>query len=285
MMRGPERSSGRDSAPAPGQAAPPVPDPATLDLSGPDSSEDASRMLLAGAVSHELRAKLGLISGYSQSLLGMSLDEETRRRYLQRILTATDTLTELADEILELAVPAQVGPALRRRPVSLEWLVDQTVRQVARGPDTATVRYQSPEPGLFVDVDPTWIGHVLCNLVANALRHGGGAAGVTTIHARQVEGFVVLSVCDEGAGFQPDERDLVFDPLYRGRRARAEGVEGAGLGLYLCRALVEAHGGRIWVDDTSAGGSVSFSLPLHRVPRPTTEHVPRRLKTVLAAGG
>jgi signal transduction histidine kinase len=242
-------------------------------------------MLLAGAVSHELRAKLGLISGYSQSLLGLSLDEATRRRYLQRILTATDTLTELADEILDLAVPAHGGPALRRRPVSLEWLVDQAVHQVGRGVDTATVHYQGPGHVLFVDVDPTWIGHVLCNLIANALRHGNGPTGVTTIRARQLDGFAVVSVCDDGAGFQPDERDLVFDPLYQGRRARAEGVDGAGLGLYLCRALVEAHGGRIWVDDTSEGGSVSFSLPLHRVPQAVAERVPRGLKRALAAGG
>ena len=136
----------------------------------------------------------------------------------------------------------------------------------------------------MLDVDPVWIGHVLHNLVANAVEHGHGTAGVTMIRARQLDGFVVVSVCDDGRGFQTDERHLVFDPLFQGRRAREESAGGIGLGLYLCRELVEAHGGRIWVDETERGGSVSFTLPCRRAEPVEAEDTPHGFRTVLATG-
>ena len=170
IMQGLERSPVSDSMPAPGTIDLPV--TVSVDLDRLDPSEDASRLLLAGAVSHELRTTIALISGYSQSLLRLSLDEETRRSYLERILAATDTLAEFADQILDLSVPGHGSPALQRRPVALEWLVDQLMRDIARESDTATVRYQSLGHVSMVDVDPVWIGHVLHNLVANALKHG-----------------------------------------------------------------------------------------------------------------
>jgi signal transduction histidine kinase len=285
MIKGLEFPSAPDSMVSADRIDLAAPSPVDLDLSRPDIGEDASRLLLAGAVSHELRSTLALISGYSQSLLRLSLDEETRRKYLERILAATEALTEFADQILDLSLLGPGGPALRRRPVAFKWLVDQLMREIAWESDTATVRYESSGHIPMVDVDPSWIGHVLHNLVANAFKHGSGATGITTIRARHVGGFVVVSVCDDGAGFQPDERDLVFDPLYRGHRARAEGVEGAGLGLYMCRELVEAHGGRIWLDDTTGGGSVSFSVPCYRARPAVNGQIVHGLKTVLAAGG
>jgi two-component system sensor histidine kinase KdpD len=247
--------------------------------------DEASRTLLAGAVSHELRTTLALISGYSQSLLHLSLDDETRRRYVERILAAADTLTEFADQILDLSVPGTGGPALRRRPVAVEWLVDRLMRQMAGSAEPGTVHFQSPRQLPLVDVDPTWIGHVLRNLVANSLKHGAGPTAVVTIRARYEDGYVIVSVQDEGSGFESDERELVFDPFYRGRRARARGLDGAGLGLYLCRQLVEAHGGRIWVDEGQGGASVSFSLPRYRVLRAVRGHGGQPARAALVAGG
>jgi len=233
-------------------------------LDHPNVHGEEDRALLAGAVAHELRTTLSLISGYSQSLLHLALDDETRRRYLERILAETDTLTEFADQIVELSLAGDPRPALNTRPVGVEWLVGRLMRQMAGAADGATVRYQSPRQLPLVDVDPTWIGHVLRSLVANALKHGAASPGHVTIRARPENGFVVVTVEDDGRGFERDERELVFDAFYRGRRARADGTDGAGLGLYLCRHIIEGHGGRIWIDDALRGGSVSFRLPRHR---------------------
>lgn len=221
--------------------------------------DDTWRPLLAGAVSHELRATLALISGYGQSLLHLPLDDVTRRRYLERILAATEVLAEFADKIVDVAVPDETRPVLRRRPVALEWLVARLARELAGELEHAQIRYQQTRDLPLVDADPTWIGHVLRNLVRNALQHGG--ARVVAINARAVDATVIVTVRDDGPGFEPDERNLVFGAFYRGRRARASQPDGVGFGLYLCRELVEAHGGSIWIEETARGGAVSLSLP------------------------
>ena len=221
--------------------------------------DDTWRPLLAGAVSHELRATLALISGYGQSLLHLPLDDVTRRRYLERILAATDVLAEFADQIVDVAVPDETRPVLRRRPVALEWLVARLARELGDELDHAQIRYQQTRELPLVDADPTWIGHVLRNLVRNALQHGG--ARVVAINARTLDDAVIVTVRDDGPGFEPDERNLVFGAFYRGRRARTSRPDGLGFGLYLCRELVEAHGGSIWIEETTRGGAVSLSLP------------------------
>jgi two-component system, OmpR family, sensor histidine kinase VicK len=221
--------------------------------------DDAWRPLLAGAVSHELRATLALISGYGQSLLHLPLDDVTRRHYLERILTATDVLAEFADQIVDVAVPDETRPVLRRRPVALEWLVARLARELGDELDHAQIRYQQTRDLPLIDADPAWIGHVLRNLVRNALQHGG--ARVVAINGRAVDGAVIVTVRDDGPGFEPDERNLVFGAFYRGRRARASRPDGLGFGLYLCRELVEAHGGSIWIEEITKGGVVSLSLP------------------------
>jgi len=105
------------------------------------------------------------------------------------------------------------------------------------------------------------------NLVDNARRYGGpGAIG---IRARQRRGTVVVTVEDAGPGIPVDERPLVFDRLYRGRAARASHPGGAGLGLHVCRRLVEAHGGRIWIEPDPGRSAISFSLPVSRRTRAT----------------
>jgi signal transduction histidine kinase len=106
------------------------------------------------------------------------------------------------------------------------------------------------------------VGHVLANLVDNARKYGGD--GPVTISARRARGMVVVTVTDTGPGIAPEERTLVFDRFYRGRASRDGGPRGSGLGLYVCRRLVEAHGGEIWVEPEDGRSAISFSLPAAR---------------------
>ncbi len=116
---------------------------------------------------------------------------------------------------------------------------------------------------------------MLSNLLANAAKYGG-AAGPVQVRARLEDGSVVVSVEDSGEGIDPAEREQVFERFYRGRRAQRDSVPGSGLGLYVCRRLVEAHGGRIWVDDRASGASISFTLPVATTARPRRPRGPVR---------
>ena len=236
------------------------------------------RSILAVAAAHELRSTLALVSGYSQSLQHLALDAATRRQYLERIISAATTLTECADELVGLADDER--PALQREPIAISWLIEHAARELTAG-DSGEVTCDVA-PGLpLVEVDAAWVLHVIRNLVTNARRHGAGSTGVT-IRARGAGDSVIVSVQDEGPGVDPEDRPHVFEPFYRGARARTAGVPGSGIGLYVCRRLVEAHGGEIWFDPAPSGTSISFSLPLWHAsdgehPAPIAEDDPLAL--------
>ena len=241
---------------------------------------DGEWPLLAGAMTQELHAALALISGYSQSLLHLPLDDETRRRYLERILSATDALSEFADRVLEVGGPGGGRPVLRRQPVAVDWMVDRLVRQLASEQDLGIVHRRLPSDLPLVDVDPAWITHVLRNLVRNAVTHGRGRPetvdDAVTIAARDAGSEVVVTVSDGGAGFAQDERQLAFRAMRGGRERRAADRAGLGFGLYLCRELVEAHGVRIWIEESSSGAAVSFTLPTYHLGMPRRDEAAQR---------
>ncbi|MGC8633254.1 MAG: sensor histidine kinase [Candidatus Limnocylindrales bacterium] len=234
-------------------------------VEGADAASGSPRTLrsiLVAAAAHELRSTLSLVSGYSQSLQYLALDAPTRRQYLERIISAATALAECADELVELADDER--PPLRREPMAIAWLVERANRELTTG-ESHTLERSIP-PGLpLVEVDPAWVLHVLRNLVTNARRHGAGE-GAVAIHAQLRGEFVVVSVVDRGRGIDPEDRPHVFEPFYRGAHARSAGVPGSGIGLYVCRRLIEAQGGEIWLDETTAGTSISFSLPVWHAP-------------------
>ncbi|MFL5646311.1 MAG: sensor histidine kinase, partial [Chloroflexota bacterium] len=102
----------------------------------------------------------------------------------------------------------------------------------------------------------------------NARKYGG--EGPVTISARRSRRMVIVTVSDTGPGIAPEERALVFDRFYRGAAAREANTRGSGLGLYVCRRLVEAHGGTIWVEQEAGRSEISFSLPHARQAPPRT---------------
>ncbi len=224
---------------------------------------DELKSSFVAAVSHELRTPLALISGYAQSLLRLELEEPDRRRFVERIDRTADRLGGFVDQLLDTAYLESDRLAVDPRPVALSAILAPVLDEVAETPATPPVGLAVPEDLPLVYVDPIRIGQVLSNLLANARKYGGPDP-VVTIRARSEATSVVVSVEDDGPGIEADEWDRVFERFYRGRGVRGSGTSGSGLGLYLCRRLVEAHGGRIWLDQATRGTSISFSLPLAR---------------------
>lgn len=226
---------------------------------------DELRSSFVAAVSHELRTPLALISGYVDSLLGLDLDSESRRHSVERIGQAAGRLTALVNSILDVAHIESDRLDLKRTPTTIESIAARVTGEWAEAPGMPPIDLAIPPDLPPVDADPARVGQVLGNLIANAVKYGGPQARIR-IGARLDEAMVVVSVEDDGDGIDGDERAHVFERFYRGRRGRQSGTPGSGLGLYLCQRLVEAHGGRIWLDDRPRGTSISFTLPVATTP-------------------
>jgi signal transduction histidine kinase len=116
----------------------------------------------------------------------------------------------------------------------------------------------------LIDVDGARIGQVLENVVGNALKYAPASTSVC-VSARAADGWLTVSVEDEGVGIPESERTLVMEPFHRGQNVRESSTQGTGLGLYISQRLVEAHAGKLWLgdrEDGRPGTRVSFTLPL-----------------------
>ena len=223
---------------------------------------DEAKTSFVAAVSHELRTPLALIDGYTQSLLYLDLDRPTARRHVERIADAARRLANLVDEIIDISQLESDALVLRRSPVAIDGLLRAYAAERADGLDALQVGLVLPRSLPPVDVDATRIRQVIANLVQNAEKHAGPRAPIEIRARRSERGTVVVTVVDGGRGIPAEDRDHVFERFYRGRRVREAQVPGSGLGLYLCRRIVEAHGGWIRLDATTRGTSISVGLPM-----------------------
>jgi PAS domain S-box-containing protein len=217
-------------------------------------------------VSHELRTPLALIRGYAETLLHLDLDPAQQRAYVERIDEASGRLTALVDQVLDVT-HLQADPLiLDRSRTTLAALVARLRGDLAvsGGADRLVVALPDDLPD--VDVDVVRVGQVLSNLVGNALKYAPPPTPVI-LSASVAEGdpaAVVVTVDDEGVGVPESDRALVTEPFHRAWNVRESRIPGTGLGLFICRRLVEAHGGSLTVGDRPdgrPGTRVAFTLP------------------------
>jgi signal transduction histidine kinase len=220
--------------------------------------EEARRRLVAAA-SHDLRTPLA-----SLRLLVESIDDgvatgETRERYLKEIRTHVDVLSDLIDDLFELSRIEAGDIAWTMRQVELHELIGDTVAAMRAPADERGVRIAAelPTGELVASANAEKVQRVLFNLIQNSICHTP-ADGSVTVRARPTGGGVEVEVADDGEGVPAGAGERVFEAFYRGDAARAE--DGAGLGLAISRAIVEAHGGRIWLEDGQPGTRVHFTL-------------------------
>jgi signal transduction histidine kinase len=220
--------------------------------------EDARRQLVAAA-SHDLRTPLA-----SLRLLVESIDDgvatgQTRERYLREIRTHVGVLSGLIDDLFELSRIEAGDISWTMRRVELRDLIGDTVAAM-RAPAAergVKIAAELPPGDVAARANAEKVQRVLFNLIQNAIRHTP-TDGSVTVRARSGARGVEVEVADSGEGIAAGEGERVFEAFYRGDAARGE--EGAGLGLAISRAIVEAHGGRIWLEDGSPGTRVHFTL-------------------------
>ena len=220
---------------------------------------EAARRQLVAAASHDLRTPLA-----SLRLLVESIDDgvatgETRDRYLREIRTHVAVLSDLVDDLFELSRIEAGDISWTMRQVELGDLIGDTVAAMRAPAEERGVRLAAELPAgeVVAEADAEKLQRVLFNLIQNAIRHTP-ADGSVTVRARPSGGGVEVEVADDGEGVPAADSERVFEAFYRGDASRAE--DGAGLGLAISRAIVEAHGGRIWLEDGHPGTRVRVTL-------------------------
>jgi signal transduction histidine kinase len=226
-----------------------------------DAAETARRDLVA-AVSHDLRTPLTSLRLLSEAIEDELVDRETRRRYLEQMSVHIRSLSALIEDLFELSRLEAGDIQWSLGQVQIDELVEETVEAMRAHADARRVDVRAALPAHLAPAkaNPEKLQRVLFNLIQNAIRHTP-ADGSVTVLAEANGRTVEVEVADTGSGLAPEERERAFEPFYRGGEGAARSGDGTGLGLTICRAIVEAHGGRIWFADSQAGARVRFSLP------------------------
>jgi PAS domain S-box-containing protein len=210
--------------------------------------------------SHELRTPLAAVYGAAQTLLrhDFALDETGRERFVSLIADESERLGRIVNEIL-LANQLDAGRVdLEFEPFDPAELVERTVEATrAYAPPSVTLDASLEEglPRVSADVDKA--RQVLVNLVENAIKYSP-EGGHVEVEAVEHEGAVRFCVRDEGLGIMPEDQDRIFEKFYRADPQMIRGVGGTGLGLYICKELVDRMGGKIWVEPNGDRGSAFF---------------------------
>jgi signal transduction histidine kinase len=237
----------------------------TAQLAEREAQRDAAaraRRDLVAAVSHDLRTPLTSLRLLADAIEDDLVDAETRRRYVEQMSVHIRSLSALIEDLFELSrlEAGEIQWSMQR--VRLGQLVAETVEAMRPAAAAKRVAVQASVNGDLTPAraNPEKLQRVLFNLIQNAIRHTP-ADGSVTVAAEARGERVEIEVADTGDGVAVRDRDRVFEPFFRGGDHAARSGVGTGLGLTICRAIVEAHGGTIWLADSTRGTRVRLSLP------------------------
>ena len=218
-------------------------------------------------VSHELRTPLTAIKGAVDLVLREIAGPLTEKQvhYLTRVRSNTQHLAGLINDLLDLSKIESGKIEVKANPVSLDGLVHEAaeaLRPVA-AEKVIALETTNCEPSILVWADRDKINQVLMNLIGNAIKFTPVQGRVTVSASRNGGESIQVSVSDTGPGVPADEREKIFAKFYQIAEVNGENSKGTGLGLAIAKALVELHGGKIWVESEEGRGSTfSFTLPV-----------------------
>ncbi|MFC1916963.1 ATP-binding protein, partial [Chloroflexota bacterium] len=219
---------------------------------------------LLSTVSHELRTPLAIIKGYTTMLMDYDcrLRQDEKRLYLQSIDRATDRLTELVESLLDMSQLEAGLMKLNKQPTSISNLIQETVAEAKLRAPRHEIVLNLINRLPVIDIDAKRIRQVLDNLIDNAIKYSEEGTRIA-IEVRRMGQELQVSVTDQGIGIPPAELTMVFDRMYRIEQRLTPEVGGVGLGLAICKGLVQEHGGRIWVESEPGKGSTFyFAIPI-----------------------
>jgi len=219
-----------------------------------------------GLVSHELRSPLTVITGAVNTVLteGERLSTEETRQLLQDAAWEADSLSHLLGNLLELSRVQADRLFLHIAPISVKNVLQGTVEKVRRQSSVHQFLLDLPKELPSVYADQLRLERILYNLLENAVKYSPKGSKIQ-VSVKPQEDYLVFCISDQGIGISPADQDKLFGPFQRLENSQVDAVKGAGLGLLVCRRLVEAHEGQIWVESEPGRGSTFFfTLPLSR---------------------
>ncbi|MBA3262295.1 MAG: HAMP domain-containing histidine kinase [Thermoleophilaceae bacterium] len=232
-----------------------------LERAAERDAAEAQRRQLAAAASHDVRTPLTSLRLLAAVLRDELVDQDEVRAHASRMLGHIAVLDRLTEQVFELArleagdiawdmVEADLGELLRATADQLD------VRAAERG---LSIVVEIDARVRAVLIAPDMLVRVVVNLVQNAIEHTPGGGRVRVAARSREDVFVEVEVSDTGGGIAAPDRERIFEPFFRGDRARSG--TGTGLGLSIARGIVEAHGGRIWLAEAEVGTCIRFTLP------------------------
>lgn len=221
-------------------------------------------------VSHELRTPLHYIKGYTAALLRSDLrvTPDEMREFLAIIEHESDKLGHLIEDLLDTSrIEAGVVSVDAQR-MDLRSTLRRAVENARKTTSRHDLRLSMPDELPAVRADPRRVEQILSNLLDNAVKYSADETTIT-VTVEALPAAVAIAVADQGAGIAPEHLPHIFERFYRVSNERSQRVRGSGLGLFICRGLVEAHGGKLWAESRAGEGTrFSFTLPRYQPEEP-----------------
>jgi K+-sensing histidine kinase KdpD len=224
-------------------------------------AEEAKSTFIS-VISHELKTPVALIKGYVGTLRRDDTDwnKEIVEESLKVIEEEADRLSEYIENLLDTTRLQASGFSIKRTDLQVAVLIEHVAARFRTQTKNHTIEVDLPPNLPVILADETRLNQVFSNLLSNAIKYSPG--GKITIQAELRGSNIIFCIGDEGPGINPIDLPFVFDRFYRSPNAIRQ-TKGAGLGLYLAKAIIEAHEGRMWIDtEHGKGAKVCFSLPV-----------------------
>jgi two-component system, OmpR family, sensor histidine kinase KdpD len=222
------------------------------------------RNTLLSSVSHDLRTPLAAITGAASTLLqkDITFGAAERQELVQTIYEEAEHLNQIIRNVLDMTRLEVGAIKVKKEWQPFEEIVGAALHRLAEKLKDRPLKITLPDDLPLIPFDPLLIEQVLMNLLDNAIKYSPQGAPIE-LSAAVRDGDIVVELEDRGPGIPPGEEEKIFDKLVRGPAAGG----GIGLGLTICRAIITAHGGRIWAENRMGGGAVfHFTLPLGTQP-------------------
>jgi PAS domain S-box-containing protein len=228
---------------------------------------DRLRTELLANVSHELRTPLASIKGFATMLLdyGKRLTSGEKQEYLETIDKNADRLVELIEQLLEMSRLGAGMLSIKKAPADIINLCQTVISEALIRAPEYIFKSDLPTKLPKINIDDRRIRQVLDNIIDNAVKYSNPGTEIS-LSVQKIDSELLFNITDHGAGIRKSDMPRLFQRMFHSTRGQKFGVAGAGLGLSICKGLIEAHGGRIWIEsEEGVGTRCFFTLPLEIV--------------------